>query len=352
MIDKYQSDSIKATTDCRNVVEAELGPPIRSDRGGCFVWACPFHSESTVGGFKVFQDGYKCFSCGEWGDIYTWRERRYNETFAQAVEYYSNGAKLEPEKMLQVAQELAERTAQELQSKIDEAQEALTALRDAQTWITYHEQMCQHGRDVWRDRGIEPEWFIDWWKLGWCKDFSVWVREIKEHWHSPTLTIPIWGEEWEVNNLKHRLMKPPEFTGYRYRPESSNIKSAPFIANADVNTGALLLVEGEIKAMVSFITVDDPNMQVAGLPAVSPDLDVFRQFSNYDPVYLLLDPDAYVPRKKESALSPVDRAVNALGAERTVLLRLPMKVDDAILARALDKYGMRQMIRTGRRNGS
>lgn len=48
---------------------------------------CPFHSEKTPS-FKVWDDHYKCFGCGVYGDIYQYLEETHVTTgFIEAVEY-------------------------------------------------------------------------------------------------------------------------------------------------------------------------------------------------------------------------------------------------------------------------
>lgn len=55
--------------------------------GNHYKACCPFHTESTPS-FKVWDDHYKCFGCGVYGDVYQYLEElHYTTGFIEAVEY-------------------------------------------------------------------------------------------------------------------------------------------------------------------------------------------------------------------------------------------------------------------------
>lgn len=56
-------------------------------RGVRFVGLCPFHSEKTAS-FFVFPDNhYKCFGCGEHGDVIDFVQKMYGLTFPDALRH-------------------------------------------------------------------------------------------------------------------------------------------------------------------------------------------------------------------------------------------------------------------------
>lgn len=349
-MDSFIIADLKGRYDLRHYIECELGPP--DQRGQSWVWPCPFHNERTVGGFRVFKDGYKCFSCGEQGDIIDWRMARAGETFQQATAALNGGQALtqpDPQEAAKRAAERAKQAERELQEKIDQAQRALEELRRARSWLEYHQNTNMDdwawSRELWRERGID-DFFIDFWQLGYCEDYTLWRKDNDswvDWWHSPTLSIPIWAHGWQVNNVKHRLLNAPD-TGGKYIQEKRGIPASPFITNPDLSGGPLLLLEGEVKSMVGFITLDDPDWQVAGLPGVTPEPGIYAVFEEYEPVYLCLDPDAYTGEKPAIAA-----AINALGRERVRVMWLPQKIDDAILAGALNKSGLHRLMNSARK---
>lgn len=341
---------LKAQFDLRNYIERDLGQP--ESRGAAWIWPCPFHGERTVGGFKVFKDGYKCFSCGTHGDIISWRMEYHDENFQQATAALNGGQSLSQIDPIEAARRATERAKQaelELEQKIEQAQRALEELRKARTWLEYHTNTkspsYSWSRELWHERGID-DFFIDFWQLGYCEDYTLWRKDCGEWldwWHSPTLSIPIWSHGWQVNNVKHRLLNAPD-RGGKYIQEKRGVPASPFIANPDLATGPLLLLEGEIKSMVGFIAIDNPDWQAAGLPGVTPDAAIYDQFADYEPVYICLDPDAYTGSKPA-----IQSAVNAIGRDRCRVIWLPQKIDDAIIAGALNKAGLRRLITSARK---
>jgi hypothetical protein len=104
--------------------------------------------------------------------------------------------------------------------------------------------------------------------------------------------------------------------------------------------GDVLIVEGEIKAMITWAamwtgpTLDDdlltPNLWVVGLPGKSWKAEYLPAFEKCKRVFICLDPDA----DKEAA-----RMAASIG-ERAKVIRLPDKIDDLILAGVLDGFSI------------
>ena len=57
-------------------------------KGSNYVCCCPFHNEKTPS-FHVSRNKqmYKCFGCGEGGNVFTFLQKYENMTFPEAVEY-------------------------------------------------------------------------------------------------------------------------------------------------------------------------------------------------------------------------------------------------------------------------
>ena len=237
---------------------------------------------------------------------------------------------LSPEK----AERIAKRAEERLEKAITEAQAALQDLRQARSWEQYHQQLTDEARTRWESWGI-PDFWQDFYKLGYDPDRVIWAGDTE--WHTPTMTIPIFEvKTWECLNVKHRLLKPPK-SGDKYRPERSGLPAALFVADPDEPiTGKTLLVEGEKKAMVTFITADDPFMQVVGVPGKNPSEQLLEQLSESDPIYICLDPDA-----QDEAVKLAQR----LDPSRTRLVELPDKIDDLIVGYRLDKAWMKRTLK-------
>jgi hypothetical protein len=334
-------DTLKATTDCRTMVEQDLGAPLNHTQAYT-TWRCPFHNEHTPGGFRVWVDGYKCFSCGKHGDVVSWLTEYRKLDFTQAITLLNGGqpVNIKPPDRVEQARVNAERAAVELEQKITKAQAALTELRAAQSWLRYHNQLTADARKTWASWGVN-EFFQDFWQLGYDPCHTVWTDT--GEWMTPTYTIPVFEpESWAVLNVRHRLVNPPK-PGDKYRPERSGLPAAFWIADPDRSLkGAAMIVEGEKKAMVSYITADNPELRVIGVPGKNPSIEQFTRLRDCEPVYICLDPDAHAEAIKMAGI---------LGAKRCRLIELPEKVDDLILRLRLNKRWMSEVLRQAVRCG-
>lgn len=250
------------------------------------------------------------------------------------------------------AEEIAARAKaaeESLQREIQRAQVTLEEMRQARMWLEYHDNLTGNARAVWRMRGLSDT-FIDYWQLGYSDTFTLWRKNgefWEDWWNTATLTIPIWDNGWQVNNIKHRLLDVPP-NGPKYQQERRGIPAAPFVCEPDRDDGFLLICEGEIKAMVTFQTIDSPDVQIVGMPTVTPSQDMIDRFTEYDPVYICLDPDAYLRPNKDTK-APIERLVNLFGNKKVKVIELPYKIDDLILAGSLDKAGIKRAMRRARR---
>lgn len=328
---------MNAIADPVGYMERKFHITLKRKIGDEYVGPCPL----SCGGhgtdrFHVWSDkgNYWCRQCGDQG----------------FVDEFDKDWRPTPEEIAKQAEERARHAEESLRREIQRAERAIEELREAQSWLKYHESLLRHGRGVWNNRGV-PDFWQDFWFLGYCEDFSLkrnengqWV----EWWHTPTLSIPIRDRDWQVTNIKHRLVNVPDIGG-KYRYEKYGIPAQPFICSPDHKSGPLFLAEGEIKAMVVFTEItSNPNeetrIQVAGLPSVKPDPASLELFKDHEPIYLCLDPDAY-----DGEEAPIDTITETLGRERVRQLWLPSKIDDAIVAGDLDKDGLRRLIRTARK---
>ena len=151
-------DTVKERIDIYQVV-SEHGVILKTSGRG-FTGLCPFHSEKTPS-FHVNPDtrSYKCFGCGESGDVFTILEKIDGLTPAEALKT------------------LAERAGVELTSRRDpaenEREKRLLAANDtAHFYFRQALRGTERGREVGRylaERGILPE-SVDKFGLGYAPD--------------------------------------------------------------------------------------------------------------------------------------------------------------------------------------
>lgn len=251
------------------------------------------------------------------------------------------GERIDPAKQQEWVKE---REGYELERKA-KAERALEMLRREQVWLRYHENLNGEVRQMYYKRGIEDYW-IDYWMLGYNPDKVVWTG--KEEYHSPALTIPVFepGNEKPLN-VRNRLLSPSN-PGDKYRPEFGNLPSSLYFTDREAKPrNKVLVVEGEFKAMTTYLTLDDPEIFVVGTPGKTPNPKMFEWLSECEVVYLLLDPDAFVKQQAES-ITPIRRMIDYF-KERSRVISLPYKVDDMIESRSLNKESLHTLISGSRR---
>lgn len=302
---------------------------------------CPIHKGDNPTGFAVYDAAgkqmWKCFSgdCGG-GDVVDFVMAVYGLSTIEAVRMLGGGQEPDPAHVAQINAERAERAAAQLEEQISRAQAALAEIRSTEAWVRYNQnrQNNQRARQLWRARGIDDSW-QDYFQLGYSQSFAYYANGVPAQ--SETLTIPIFAQGWEVQNIRHRILQPIN-PADKYRPERAGLPSTPYMCDPDAGLDAdqVLIVEGEIKAMVTYITMDQPEIQVIGVPGKSQAAKLVDELRGKN-VTICLDPDA---------LEEAESFAHLVGGS---VINLKMKIDDVITAGGLDKYGIRSLIKSARK---
>lgn len=249
--------------------------------------------------------------------------------------------RIDPMEEVRRKAEYAEHAAKRLEAEIERAQKTLAELRSAQAWMRYHENLTEESRALWLARGV-PEWFQNFSYLGYDGGHRFWAGE--QEFISPTLTFPVYEPVTrEVLNVRHRLLGEASERFGKYRPERSGLPASPYVASPDLPVkNRVVVVEGEIKAMVVYATLEDENTQVVGLPGkgnfTNPKFELFEFLKDADPVYIIPDPDA----------DPAG-LIKRLDGKRVRVVSLPAKIDDAIVDNGLDKTWLRGTLNGARK---
>ncbi len=215
------------------------------------------------------------------------------------------------------------------------AELALANLRKYEVWERYYNQLPGAGEAYWLKRGIPHGWQAFWW-LGWNPD---------SWWNCPTATIPIFDQQRQVCNIKHRLIGN-DVQGQKYRYQLHGLPAPLWLADPEAPlTGAIVAVEGEVKAMVVKVTLDD-STTVVGLPGTSPGAAVIQQLKQAERVTLVLDPGTELAENGEPSVA--QRLVTAIGTKHCRLLIPGMKIDDAVLASSMTRFDLRHTLAQAR----
>jgi len=214
------------------------------------------------------------------------------------------------------------------------AERALENLRDNRVWERYHEALGTVGRNYWLRRGI-PEFWQDWWQLGWRDRWNI---RTNDGWHTtPSASIPLFDAAGDVLDIKHRLVNPAPGRG-KYRYELGGQGNPPFLVDREKEVaGDVIAVEGEIKAMVVAVTLDDPKAVILGMPGLTPGEKTLSALAEAEHITLVTDPGS---RKQTWEL------VKQLGRERCSVLIPPLKIDDGILQAGMNGRELRALLKT------
>lgn len=324
-----QKNDLLAFAERAGAVFKKMGKEYRSH--------CPLHGGKNGTAFVVWDDGgkqrWKCYTdtCGG-GDLIDFIAVWQHKSFKDAVQFLGGEVVLDPAEMERLARERHERAKfeRERAEKIEAARRE--ELQREEKHLYYHQNMSQFFVDEWTRRGLDECW-QGFWNLGGCADFIV-----NDTWHTPTLTIPIVDEHYEVLNIKHRLLNPPK-PGDKYRPEKPGLGKFPyFLSYPDLGYSGdvVWVVEGEIKSMVTASITPDSSWQFVGVPGMSQYGGLTERLFGKN-VVVVADPNA------EKEAGDFCKKVNGRFVE------LPEKVDDLIVAHGYDGDWLRGIERQARR---
>ncbi len=286
--------------------------------------------------------GGEVHSTGEWPDRFRlfdddhptgWCRRCGFLWFPDSEKHTRTPEEIEQWRQEQVRREEARRRS---------AERALEHLQSEELWLRYHEALDIYYRTQWHKRGIPDQW-LDFWQFGCRRDWSFQQDDGHAH-RTSSLTIPLFDHDWQCVNVKHRLLDPPpDRPNMRYLYELKGQKCADplFLCNPDAPLeGHVYVLEGEIKAAVTFATLDDSKMVMVGMPGTHPGLELVSQLERADRITLVMDPGA-----EEQAA----RLAGQLGARRCRILVCSEKIDDAIIAQRATAYDVRCWLQQARR---
>ena len=153
---RYPVEEIKERCDLVEVISAHVA---LKKRGKNFTGPCQFHNEKTPGAFTVNQENqfWKCYGCGEGGDVFEFVQKIDNLTFPQAVEQLAKKAGVTIERSEQSEREYSERDR------------ILKANNIACAFFRNSLQRSAKAKEYLADRGLTAE-AIERYKLGYAPD--------------------------------------------------------------------------------------------------------------------------------------------------------------------------------------
>lgn len=328
---QFNIDDILSKADLRQLAE-KAGAHFDKGRS-----VCPLHGGDNPTAFTIFEkEGKELFycytgNCGG-GDAIKFVELWQGMTFKQACAFLGGDVVSDPIAMERSAQERLERAKVEHEEARLKMEARRHELQLAQKHIAYCEGRKQWARDMWTERGLD-EGMQEFFTLGSCDAFRI-----NEEYSTPTLTIPIMDEERQLLNIKHRLIKPQKAND-KYRPETSGLGAFPpllAVPEMGYDGDLVVVVEGEIKAMVTWTRLDVTDIQVIGVPGK----DAFKRlFDKLSGKKVIVIPD---PKGEKEAFELARKLQGRV-------LEVPNKIDDFLLATNITSNNFYAMLRQARK---
>lgn len=246
--------------------------------------ACPFCHQGTDR-FVIFSDnGYWCRQCGAKGWID--ENGRKELTTEQKVEYRL-------------------RQLERRQQETDRRLSALERMYNCTDHLRYHNDIPLDKMEYWLNEGMTVD-TIAAYQLGWC------LRCPTDREGRSSFTIPVYGRDGELVNIRHRLEGASG--GDKYRPHVAGLGAQLFNSQfTNHPSGQIIITEGEKKSII-LAQYDYPNVGIMGQRSFK--REWIDWMSPFKTVYVALDPDA-----TESATKLAD-IINGR------LVSLPVKADD------------------------
>lgn len=328
----FDTETILQNADLRQLVE-RAGGELRGN-GRC---ACPLHGGQDNNAFAIYhkdgRDLWTCYSgdCGS-GDAITFVQKWQGLDFKGACAFLGGDVVSDPAAMLASAKIREEHARIEAEAANARHEARRAELQAEHKHTIYHETMKQWAKDLWTARGLD-EGLQEFFTLGACDNFSI-----SPDYKTPTLTIPIFGEERNLLNIKHRLINPQK-PNDKYRPETSGLGAFPpllAVPEMGYDAGLIIVVEGEIKAMVSWARLDVTDFQVIGVAGKNSFMRVADRLAGKK---VLVIPD---PGGEKEALELARKVQGRL-------LEVPTKIDDFLIETNMSSNNFFSLIKQARK---
>lgn len=350
---KIDARTLVESVDLVNLIQTMTGTPLHRV-GHEFRGPCPLHGGDNPTGFRVYRSPHtgrmlwSCFThdCGD-GDAIEFVKKFNNVGFIEACQFLG-GDKADPEQIRVLAEQRAAAAAEDLRRAQIRMAKAKADLESARKWEEYHDNLDKFGaRGLWENRGIPREW-QEYWQLGYNPEFSLWRKKTdgdgyEAFWKTPTLSIPIFAPGWRPVTIRHRLLNPFEEND-KYRPDKASLESHAFVADPDKPEGwdgEMIVIEGEVKGMVVFKTLDSVDYQVIGVPGIKSLECAMPLLQHAGRVFIGFDPGAEASKRAFE----LARRVDAIKPNRARLMRFTTKPDDAINGGWMGKGDLMAMMR-------
>lgn len=228
----------------------------------------------------------------------------------------------------------ARRIVEDIERKRAEDRQAkLAQFTTSELWQELHRRLTLDHRAQWAAWGIPEEW-QDYLELGFTPD-KVYRDSDGELRHTPAYTIPYFhyttGKP-QFKTLQYRLFKADN-PADRYRFEQGLQASYYMTTPTDPIGDQVVICEGAKKGIVTRINLTDYT--VLAVPSKGTWAGIVEAVKQCGRVYVILDPDA---------IANAVKLARSIGPQARIV-RLPIKIDDAVIDCGLERETFGNIIR-------
>ena len=204
-------------------------------------------------------------------------------------------------------------------------------------WEALHRRMAEEHRIWWRKNGVPNDW-QDYLSLGWTPEKQYISSGDGEMHSAEAYTIPYFEKGKKFVTMQYRMcgdISPADRYRFEYGLGTSYYMTTP---TAPIGNN-VVICEGAKKAIVTRTYVsNDRDITVLGVPSKSDFGGIAEQLKQCDKVWIVLDPDA---------LDRAEVLAKDIGIVNSLILELPVKLDDFFLSGALTPDNFYSILRQG-----
>ena len=333
MIDN--SDVVQQIKDRLDIVDVISKTVILKKKGQNYWGLCPFHKEKTPS-FSVSRSKgiYKCFSCGEGGDVFSFLMKTQNKTFPEVVRDEAQALGIELPKTFGASPEKKE-FKQQILSALKDAAEFyylnLTSSSSAQKALEYVKSRGLSEADIAKFKlGYAPNSFDDLYKRFQGKysndvleQSGLVIKKEREVGYIDRfrhrVIIPIFDENGNVVAFGARALEKEQTPKYLNSPDSPVYNKSKILyglyhaKNVIKEEDAVIIMEGYFDVISAQANGIENCVAACGTSLTSGHIGLISRYSKSRKIYLAFDTDSAGVKATKRGAEVIKEAFTGLG---------------------------------------
>lgn len=304
--------------------------------GAYWIGPCPFCGGDDRFNLKRTNevDLWICRVCGDgkYKNAVSYLMVRNDWTYQEAIDYIKGNSSAN----IGVARKVeVEKQSQDRSDRLDAKLKKYTT---QEIWEALHRRMVQDEshRAWWRSQGVPDSW-QDYLSLGWTPEKQYISASDGVLHSSDAYTIPYFADHRAFRTMQYRInhpVSPKDRYRFEYDLDTTFYRTTPTLEITD----KVIVCEGAKKGIVTRTMIKDFDITVLSIPGKMDFGGIEDAIKQCKKIWIVLDPDAE------------DRAeilASNVGTAGTVVVSMPIKLDDAFLSRALTPDQFYSILRQG-----